>query len=698
MLGLISLGPQGDAEAQERRAEMVPATTGEVFGGAIAEGFQESVGPRMARIAGRGYIDQGDGNYAPLAPGQTPFDDFSPSLPGQLISAFRRAFPGEQPLPPSPMVPLDVLKREYEIPGVLSFDKDTPQSVAQSLYEHKRDQMARADAVRRADNMLTQGMAARFVGGMIGSLADPVNIAAMFVPGLRETTVARMMGVGPGASALARAGVRAGAGASAGAAGMIALEPLNAVLMAQERDDWTMAGALANVLFGTVAGAGFHSGLGALAERTRGLPEWAPARVFSEQMQNAAPEVQDALVRSTMASTIEGRPVVADELLAVYRNLDAARNLRALAEAQARYEADAQAALRGAAALRDRAARPSTRQEAAAAFGGRATDLRAEAQGLETDMARVQERATVEAMDAMTVARLEAVDAELGGVIPAARRRALSAERLGLMEGRGALDRADALTEGRNAAELRGLKAALDRAVAGAEKAEAGMALAAREAETEAAKRAALAQRAGAVERASLAQLAARSAMVDANAARAVRQIAGAMDARLLPKEAQELGSALVRGHIGLDDALLAIERWKGDNARVTPETLASIGEDASTFAARVAGALDTDAKAAMTNLEAAQRPNPADAVPPPAVTRTGAAPPDPKPPGEIGAVAKDIAEIEKQTADLDALLKVQGDERLAQRIKDYDALVDEETKIGTALYDAVAACIVRTR
>ena len=37
MLGLISRGPQGDMEAQERRAELVPGTAREVLGAALAE-------------------------------------------------------------------------------------------------------------------------------------------------------------------------------------------------------------------------------------------------------------------------------------------------------------------------------------------------------------------------------------------------------------------------------------------------------------------------------------------------------------------------------------------------------------------------------------------------------------------------------------------------------------------------------------
>ena len=301
--GLISLGPQSDPEAQARRAELVPAGAGAVWSAAIAEGFDESPGPRLARIIGRGYTDVGDGNYEAL----NATDELG--LPtGQL--------------PPSPMVPLDVLQREYTIPGVLSFSKDTPQSVAQSLYEHKLAQMKRQDVMRRADNMLTSGMAVRFIGSMIGSIADPVNLAAMFVPGVQEAMVARMAGIGAGAGALARAGVRAGAGASQGATGMLALEPLNYLLTQQERDDWTMQGALLNVLIGTVAGAGLHSTIGALRERSVGLPEWAPARTFERRILAQTPEVQEVLMRDAVAAQVEGRPVVSSELLDLHTALE----------------------------------------------------------------------------------------------------------------------------------------------------------------------------------------------------------------------------------------------------------------------------------------------------------------------------------------------------------------------------------------
>lgn len=680
MLGLISQGPQSDPEVQARRGELTRVSASDVLGSALAEGFSESPGPRMGRIIARGYVDQGDGTYAPL----NATDDLG--LPtGQL--------------PPSPMVPLEVLKREYDIPGVLSFDKDTPQSVAQSLYDHKRAQMIRADTISRSENMLASGMASRFVASMIGSLADPVNLAAMFVPGVNEAAIARMMSVGAGASAGARAGVRALAGASAGAAGMAALEPLNYVLTRQERDDWTFTGALANVLLGTVAGAGIHSGMGALAERTRGLPDWSPARVASERFQEAPPEVQQAIARHAVAAQAEGRPPEVAALLDLSENLDAVAQLRRLAEAQTRIEADAAQELATVRAQREQAGRPNAPEARAARLDETATRLREEADSLRADMARVRERATVSAMDPETAARLEAVDAELAGTIPAARRRALAAERTMLMEGRGALDRADELTTGRDAAELKGLQAALDRAEAGADRAEAAMALARKDAEVVQEQRAALAKQADAGERAAMSRLEARQAVVDDNAARAMRQVAAALDSRLSPEQARELGRAVARGQATMLDAVAAIQRWKGDLATINAESLAGYRSNAALadIAEREAAKLEGGARESFDRI--ANPPiDTAAGEPPPPASRTGLAPPDPPPAGEPGAASKAVAEQEKAIAALDQQIAAAGNERVADRLKEFDKMVDEEARVDAAVFETVAACLVRIR
>lgn len=538
MLGLISLGPQGDAEAQERRAEIAPVSASRVLGAAVAEGFSDSPGPRLARIARRGYLDNGDGTYSPLSE----FDDNG--VPTGL-------------LPPSPMVPLEVLKREYEIPGVLSFDKDTPQSVAQSLYEHKRDQMARADIIRRNSSAIASGMAARFAASMLGAIADPVNLAAMFVPGVREANVARMFGVGAGASALSRAGVRAGAGGTAGAAGMLALEPLNYALMQQERDDWTMAGAAANVLFGTIAGAGLHSGIGALAERVRGLPDWAPARLLNERVQASPPEVQEALSRQAVAAQAEGRPVEAAALL----DLEDELRQRTLADA-AMHEP----------------------------FTQRIGDV--------------------------DVVWPDRAHAELYDV--------------GLRLARG-----EQVPEETLAALWRHFKGAIEHEQ----------------------------------ERPFASQEDIRSAAMD---------YAGE--------------------EIGIAEGLARV----GEGASFEP--LSIVSADARAPYAERAAALAREvrprtAAEIMRDIEAARVPDQRAAESPPPPSRTGDPPPDPKPDTEPSAVAKNIAELEKEVASLDAQLKAREGETpvLADRLKEFDALVDEEARVDDALFRAAAECIVRT-
>lgn len=675
MLGLIGQGPQSDPEVQARRAELIPGSTGGVLGSVAAEAFSSGA-LRVARVLARGYVDRGDGTYEPL----NAFDDLG--LPT-----------GE--LPPSPLVPLAALKEQYEIPGVLSFDKDTPQSVAQSLYDHKVAQMRRAQVIGRADNTLMQGAAARFIASMIGSLADPVNLAAMFVPGVNEATAARMLAVGVGASTLERAGVRALAGATQGAAGMAALEPLNYALSRQERDDWTMGGALLNVLLGTVAGAGLHSGMGALLERSRGLPDWAPARVASERIQAASPEVQQALGRGAVAAQVEGRPFEASALLDLSENLEAAQQIRRLADAQTRIEAEAAQEMAAVRAQREQAGRRNTPAEVAARSGDLAERLRVEADSLREDMTRVRERALASGMDEQTAGRLEAVDAELAGTIPAARRRSLTAERTMLVEGRGTLDTGSAgeLSVARDAAELKGLQAALDRAESGADRAEAAMAVASKEAEVVATQRAALAKVADTGERTAMARLEARQAVVDANAARAMRQIAGALDSRLSPQQALELGRAVARGQATLADAMAAIERWKTDNIAITPESLSGELTNADLLAR--ARALEQQARTSFQEATA-RTADPAAAQPPPPASRTGLAPPDPKPPSEPGAAARNLSDVEKQTKALDELIRLSKNDRIAERLKAYDALVDEEGKVDSAVYEAATNCLVR--
>lgn len=677
MLGLISAEPPEDAEAQARRADLVPSGYGETFGAAIAEGFASSPGPLALDLLLQGYRHTGDGNYAPLG-GKGPLG---------------------LGLPPSPDVPLEILKRDYELPN-LTFDKDTPQVVAQALYERRLAQLRAADAQQRATSTIFQGMAARFLGGMIGSLGDPVNIAAAFVPGLRETTAARILGVGAGASAGARMGVRALAGASAGAAGQLALEPANYWLQQQARNDWTMTDALANLAFGTILGGGIHTGLGSLRERTAGLPEWAPARAVSERVQAAEPEVQAALIKNAIAAQVEGRPNNAAALLELAESLSATNEIRRLAAAQRRLDADFNADAAATGALRREAGGAGVEQArgAVAAREGDLAALRAERQGLEADIAATRERTLAAALDPDSALRLEAVDTELAGVIPAARRRTLQAERTMLLEGRAGVDRAEGLESGRTDAEALGLQIAAERTDLRIAQIEERLDAARTRAETTEGRARDLARSAERAEQVALARAEARQAAVDDNAARAVRRLAAQLGERIAPGDAAQLGRALVRGEIDLQQAVVAIRTWGGDFARISPETLSGrpgIERLLADAEAQVQGVTDR----ALADLNA--RPAPAEGPPP----RAGAVDDTPPQPVDMTAdtlamraIEKDIATIDASTAAWDRQIAASGDEAATPGLKEFDALADEAAKADAAAFEAAAICLTTGR
>ena len=51
---------------------------------------------------------------------------------------------------------------------------------------------------------------------------------------------------------------------------------------------------------------------------------------------------------------------------------------------------------------------------------------------------------------------------------------------------------------------------------------------------------------------------------------------------------------------------------------------------------------------------------------------------------------------MEKQTKALDDLIRLSKNDRIAERLKAYDALVDDEGKVDSAVYEAATNCLVR--
>jgi hypothetical protein len=152
----------------------------------------------------------------------------------------------------------DALKRVGEV----GLSIDVPDD---GMSKYKLDTLIWYKSREQADQLYMQRSpggfgrgVAEFGAGVLGSLGDPVSLAANFIPFVPEARYANALR-SAGTSTLARAGVRAKYGAIEGALGALAVEP---TMMAHNRWsqlDYGVADSFMNVVFGTVAGAGLHS-------------------------------------------------------------------------------------------------------------------------------------------------------------------------------------------------------------------------------------------------------------------------------------------------------------------------------------------------------------------------------------------------------------------------------------------------------
>ena len=266
-----------------------------------------------------GFITQDLGNAALAAPGQnaptsaypssvwdyTPWMEDTTRL-ARSIGDSQAAYGtideyGRQVGAPEPAMPAAEAQAKYGIPGELDFPNDIPESVAADRYQAKREELARQDAASRS----SAGLLTRLGAGLATTAADPLNIAAAFVPGVEE---ARVMGV------LARAGIEGTAGRLAARAitgdinatlGQIPLTGLRYGLAQQEGEDYSATNAMADLLMGGAFGAGLHTAIGGVADLIGRAWRESPASVLADDDPNA----REDLARAAVAQAAQGQPV-----------------------------------------------------------------------------------------------------------------------------------------------------------------------------------------------------------------------------------------------------------------------------------------------------------------------------------------------------------------------------------------------------
>jgi len=141
----------------------------------------------------------------------------------------------------------------------LFFEEDEKQSTVDILVSRKKSEIERQSIIQRGPQGFLPATA-KLATSLVTSIADPINLAMMFIPIVGEVRFASMV---------ARAGLtgaRFRKGAMEGLVGIAAVEPLVYTAATREQSDYDLVDSLIAVTFGGVLGGGLHVGVGKLKD------------------------------------------------------------------------------------------------------------------------------------------------------------------------------------------------------------------------------------------------------------------------------------------------------------------------------------------------------------------------------------------------------------------------------------------------
>jgi hypothetical protein len=157
-----------------------------------------------------------------------------------------------------PLIDREKLNDEYGKYN-LFFEEDEKQSTVDILVTRKKAEIERQSIIQRGPQGFLPGTA-KLATSLVTSIADPINLAMMFIPIVGEARFASMV---------ARAGLtgaRFRKGAMEGLVGIAAVEPLVYTAATREQSDYDLVDSLIAVTFGGVLGGGLHVGVGKLKD------------------------------------------------------------------------------------------------------------------------------------------------------------------------------------------------------------------------------------------------------------------------------------------------------------------------------------------------------------------------------------------------------------------------------------------------
>lgn len=221
------------------------ASTGEVFGAAAARAFDTGLSDLAVGAAQLATLDVSGGlqNIGRVF-GVDAAAEFNPSNRVNAADARKAA--------EKRGVKLDIADDAYFSPGEL----DTV------LRLKERERKQQAVLARRPKTW--GGFATEMAGGLAGSLVDPVQLAASFIPVVPAARYAAWLE--RAGSVGGRAAVRAGVGAAEGLVGAAVIEPFAYGRAQSLQLDYTAQDSFLNLAFGTVLGGGLHVAGGAIGD------------------------------------------------------------------------------------------------------------------------------------------------------------------------------------------------------------------------------------------------------------------------------------------------------------------------------------------------------------------------------------------------------------------------------------------------
>jgi hypothetical protein len=175
--------------------------------------------------------------------------------------------------------------------------------VAKLVGQAKANELDREGVLSRA--AANDGTLHTFGLGLAAFVADPLNVATMFIPGVGEERTLAALGQAGIEGGVARAGARVVAGATGGAMAQAPLSALKYGLGTQEASDYDLRSAFKDMAYAAAGGAILHAGLGAVGDawKAKGtvMPTQQEIPPIEESPTTAPVEAKEVLVPQNLS-------------------------------------------------------------------------------------------------------------------------------------------------------------------------------------------------------------------------------------------------------------------------------------------------------------------------------------------------------------------------------------------------------------